>query len=171
MPTDEHTDRLTERAVFKAALDERLLGVEALRVADRELEVVLLSQRDEIVGLLECECHRLLEQHMFAREQRLARHGMVGCLRCGRDDDDVHFRLHQQLAVVGRCTCSIREARDLDESLGLYLCQMHGMYERAACSRHGADLAAPSGADHAYTDLSHLRIPFGWINAQRAAPR
>ncbi len=58
-----------EGAVLQALLHVGVFRVEALRVADGELQARLAGQRHQLVGLLQLEPHRLLEEGVLAGEE------------------------------------------------------------------------------------------------------
>ena len=66
MPAHHHGHDLAERAVNDLFLGVGDLGVEALRIADGEFQIVALGERDQLVGLIEFERDRLFQHHILA---------------------------------------------------------------------------------------------------------
>ena len=143
---------------LRLPLGQRLLGVEPLRVADGELERRPLGQRDQLVGLVERERDRLLQQHVLAGLEGGLGDRVVGRLRRGRD----HHRLdvgvgHQLLPVVGGGG-RVGLACHLGQPLRLDLGQVERPHERALGGGDGADATAPTRSDHGYIDLTHRTL-------------
>ena len=86
MPADQHRHDLAERAVDDLLLGVGDLGVEALRIADGEFQVVALGEHDQLVGLPQFQRDRLFQHHVLAGLQAVARDRIVVGLRRGRDD-------------------------------------------------------------------------------------
>src|SRR5258708_34621879 len=66
VPADERAHRLADGAVADQLPHVGVLRVEALRIADGELEVFAFGELDQFIGLGELERDRLLEEHVLA---------------------------------------------------------------------------------------------------------
>src|SRR5258706_551342 len=73
------------------------LGIEALRVADGELEAAFAGELDQFVGFRELERDRLLEEHVLAGGEAVARHREVRRLGRGGDVDRFHLADAEEL--------------------------------------------------------------------------
>ena len=113
MTADQHRDDLSERAVDDLLLGVGDLGVETLRIADGEFQVVLLREMDELVGFPEFERDRLLQHHVLAALQAVSRDRIVVRLRRGRDEH------HRNVVVVDDVVVVECRARRLVERLHL----------------------------------------------------
>ena len=74
-------------AVLETPFHVSVFRVEALGVADGELEVPVFRQRHQFVRLAQRQRQGFFQKHMFAGEQALLGQGVVRGLR-GRGDDD-----------------------------------------------------------------------------------
>ena len=143
----QRAHRTAERAVLDAALDVGVLGIEALRITDREFELPPAGDGNQVVGFVQLHRDRLFEEHVLARKQALARDGVVGGLGRGRNQDGVDGGDFQQIAIVGRRRARIRLLRDFREPLGPRFRDVQLVDEGIGRARLGADAAAPAGAD------------------------
>src|SRR5205823_12327237 len=66
VPAHQRTHRSSDRAVADRLAHIRELGIEPLRIADRELELAFSGERDELIGLAKIERDRLLEENVLA---------------------------------------------------------------------------------------------------------
>jgi hypothetical protein len=98
VPAHQRAHRFSDGAVADALAYVGVLRVEALRVADRELQV--FRQLDQFIGLGKLERDRLLEEDVLACGQEIARDRIVRALRRRGDVDRVDV-LFQQLLVIG----------------------------------------------------------------------
>jgi len=146
---------LADAAAADGLAQERHARVEALRVADRELEAALARDADQLVRLGGGLRQRLLDEHVLAGEQRLAGERIVRAFRGGRDDDRVDRRIGQQLAVVEGRGRRIGLGGDFGEPVGPDLGDVQPGHLRACRAGVGANAAAPAGADDADVDLLH----------------
>ena len=156
---DHHRHHLAERAVGDLLLGEGELGVEALRIADRELEAAAPRQRDQLVRLPQLDRDRLFEQHMLAGFQAVAGDRIVVLLRRGADIDHRDVRVAHDVLVVERRGRGPGERLDLGQAVRADLADVQLVHQRRARQRLGADAAAPAGADHRGFDLLHRRFP------------
>src|SRR5437870_5700665 len=85
----------------RARLGVGVPGIEPLGVAEAELGPGGARRLNQLVGVLELEADGLLEQHVLARHQAVARERIVGRFRRGRDDDGVDVGAGQQLTIIG----------------------------------------------------------------------
>ncbi len=94
MPAHQNRHHLAERAVDDLLLGVGDLLVEALRIADGEFQVVALGDRDQLVGFPKLQRDRLLQHHVLAGAQAVARDRIVVRFRRGRDEH------HRDVVVV-----------------------------------------------------------------------
>jgi hypothetical protein len=166
MSAHQRRHRPSQRAVRKAFLHVRELGIEPLRVADRELELGRPGERHQLVGLLQLEPHRLLEEHVLARKQAVARERIVSLLGRRGHDDRVHVRTAEELPIVGRGAPGARLLGHLLEPVTVDLAEVQALDQGMGGARPGPEPADPAHADDAHVDRAgHLEFSTGWIVA------
>ena len=160
MPAHHHRDHLAERAVGDLLLGVGELGVEALRIADGELEPAALGERDQLVRLPQLHRDRLFQQHVLAGLEAVARDREMGLLRRGADIDHGDVRVLDDVLVVERRGRRLGERLHLGQAVGADFADVQLVHQRGARQRLRADAAAPAGADHCDFDLFHALSPF-----------
>ena len=110
MPADQHRHHLAERAVDDLLLGVGDLGVEALRIADGEFQVVALGEHDQLVGFPQLERDRLLQHHVLAGAQAVARDRVVVRFRRGRDEHHRDVVVVDDVLVVGVAVAGLYSA-------------------------------------------------------------
>ncbi len=156
---DERAHRPADRAVADALAHVGVFRVEALRVADGELEVSLLRQVDQFVGLRELDGDRLFEEQVLARGEHVARDRVMRAFRRRRYVDRFYFLRLQKLLVVrggGFGPCFPGNLRQ-----PLLVCFRHMQAAHQRMRRQGLrpDAAAPAGADHCHSNGFHADAP------------
>ena len=129
------------------------LRVEALRIADRELDLLVASERDQLVGFRELERDRFLEEDVLAGGEPVARHGEVRRFRSGGDEDRVDLLDPEKIAIVGHRLVRGGRALHLGEALGPDFGEMQGLHQRICRGGFRANASAPAGADDGHADL------------------
>ena len=143
----ERADRPADRALGDRLLDECMLGIEALRVADRELETAAVRNCDQLVGLMQFNRDRLFEEHVLSGKQAVACHRIVRALRRSRDIDRLDFLDLEQFAVVRGSGAWAGGLRDLGQAFRTRFGDMQASHQRVTGARLGTNTAAPAGAN------------------------
>ena len=135
MPAHQRADRLAERAVGRALFHVGELRIEALRVADRELERVLARDRDELVGFVQFDRDRFFEEHVLAATSGVARHRVVQRFGRRRDHHGVDRVVVQNLLIVGGRGLRAGRFRDFGEALGTGFREVQAFHQRVRWRR------------------------------------
>jgi len=133
----------------------RVFGIEALRVADREFQVLLLGESDQLVGLGELHRDGLLEEHVLARREAVARDRVVRGFRGGRDVHGLDLTVVEQPAIVGDRALGACDLRHLGEALGADLREVQALGQGMGGAGLGTYAAAPARTDDGDSDLFH----------------
>ncbi len=159
MTADHHVDDLSELALGDRFLGIGHFGVEALRIADREFDVLLAGNGDQFIGFPELQRDRFFEQDVLARLEAIARDRIVRTLRCGRDVDDLDLGIGDDVLVVERGGDGVGQCLYFGETLGLDFADMQAVYQGGFGERFRPDATAPTGANNCNFDLSHEGCP------------
>ena len=163
MPAHQRADRLAERAVGRAFFDVGELGVEALRVADREFERVLARDGDQLVGFVQFDRDGFFEEYVLAGSERVARHRKVQHFGRRRDHHRVDRIVMQDLLIIGGGGLRAGGFGHFSQPLGARFREMQALHQRVSGAGLGADAAAPAGADDADVDLLQREVPLAWM--------
>lgn len=155
MPADHDGNHIAQRAVSDLLLGVGEFRIEALRVADGELEAPAPGQRDQLVGLPELQRYRLLQEHVLAGAQAIARDRIMILLRRGADIDDGDIRVLDDVLIIEGCCGGPRQRLDLRQAVGPDLTDVELVDQRRARQRLRPDAPAPSRADHCDFDPFH----------------
>ena len=159
MPAHQHRHDLAERAVLDLLLGVGDLGVEALRIADGEFQVVALGERDQLVGLPQLQRDRLLQHHVLAGLQAVARDRVVVRLRRGRDEHHRDVVVLDDVLIVERRGRGLVARLQLRQPVRLDVADVELVHQRRP--REGLDPRAPdpTHADGADFHCLHASIP------------
>ncbi len=147
MPADHHRNRFAQRAVGQLLLGIGEFCIEALRIADGELDVVALCNGDQFIGFVKFKRDRLFQQHMLAGLQAIARDRIMRVLRRGRDIDDLHRIILDDVLVI-RCRDSgIGELLDFLQPVRADVADMQLFSPADSARVFRRESPAPSGAD------------------------
>jgi hypothetical protein len=148
--------RLTSAlTVGDALLNVGLLRVEALGIADGELEVLAPRDVEQFVGLAQLHGDGLFQEHVLAGQQAVARHGVMGGLRRRGNVDRVDLLHVEKLAPLGRGLARVGGGGHLGEPSRVDLGDVEAVDQGVGGAGIGADAAAPAGADDADVDPAH----------------
>src|SRR5205823_1337779 len=132
---------------------------EALRIADGEFEAATPGKRDQLVRLPQLHRDRLLQQHVLAGFEAIARDRVMVLFRRGADIDHGYIGIVHDLAVIERGGRRLSQRLDLDQTVGADFADVQFVDQRGARKRLGANAAAPAGADHCDFDTLHFQSP------------
>src|SRR5262245_31589177 len=118
MPADHDAHWFAERGVGDFLLGVGDLGVEALRVADREFEVATPGQADQLVGFVEGQGNGLFQKNVLAGAQAVARNRIMRALRRGGDVDRLDAWVGDDVAIVEGGAGRLGEARYFRQTVG-----------------------------------------------------
>src|SRR5436305_15092633 len=100
MAADQRSYRFAERAVRELLFRISILGIEPLRISDRELEICPARERNELIRLPQIDRDRLLEKDVLAGNERGTCHRTMDRLRRCTDVDGLHVLLFEDLAII-----------------------------------------------------------------------
>src|SRR3984893_12973707 len=155
MPAHQRTDWLADGAFVDRALYIGELGIEALRISNREPQRLFPCQCDQLVSLGKFKPNRLFKKNMLARQQAFLGHGVVRSLRRRRNNDRIDTLVCEQLLVIGRGRGRLRLVRDFLQSILLDLGDVQIAYVRTRRAGFGAYTTTPTRANYSDIDFLH----------------
>jgi len=96
---NHHRDRRAERAVVQFLLGVGEFRIEPLRIADGELDVVALRDRDQFIGFVEFECDRFFQQDVISRFEQRQRRCEMKLIHCAVNDGISQTRSCSEVCV------------------------------------------------------------------------
>ncbi len=157
--TYHHADDFSQRAVGDLLLGVGELGIESLRIADRKFEAAAPGKRDQLVRLPQLHRDRLLQQHVLAGFEAIARDRVMVLLRRGADVDHGNIGVLHDVTVIERGGCRLGQRLDLGQTVGADFADVQFVDQRRARECLGANAAAPAGADHCNFNCLHPDPP------------
>ena len=160
MPADQHGHDLAERAVDDLLLGVGDLGVESLRIADGEFQVVAPGEHDQLVGLPQLQRDRLLQHHVLAGLEAVARDRIVVDLRRGRDEHHRDVVVLDDVLVVERRGRGPVARLQLGQTVRLDVADVQLVDQRRARQRFHPRAANPTHANCTDFNCLHAIRPF-----------